>query len=182
MRVAAATPPWRRGQHHVRHRRNLRPPRGLDPGLPFAVRLAAPWTGIGGIVTADGDRLHRRAHMGQVADGFSRDVLDQLPGNCAIGHVRYSTSGDSNPSNAQPFLFQHYRGPIAIAHNGNLVNAGVVRDELESDGAIFQTTSDTETILHLAARTKAPDVVDALVEALRGVEGAYSMAALVPDG
>jgi len=133
-----------------------------------------------GIVTADGDQLHRRAHMGQVADGFSRDVLDQLPGNCAIGHVRYSTSGDSNPLNAQPFLFQHHRGPIAISHNGNLVNAGLVRDELEAEGAIFQTTSDTETILHLAARTKAPDVVDALVEALRHVEGAYSMAALVP--
>ncbi len=133
-----------------------------------------------GIVTADGTQLHRRARMGLVAESLSRDVLGQLPGHAAIGHVRYSTSGDSNPSNAQPFLLQHHRGPISVAHNGNLVDAALVRDELESDGSIFQTTTDTETILHLVARSKAPDVVDALIEALQQVRGAYSALFLVP--
>ena len=133
-----------------------------------------------GIVTADGGELTRRASMGQVADVFSRDVLDSLPGRAAIGHVRYSTSGDSNPANAQPFLLRHHRGPIAIAHNGNLVNAGLIRSDLEAEGSIFQTTSDTETVLHLAARAQVPDVVDALVESLRQVRGAYSLVALVP--
>jgi amidophosphoribosyltransferase len=133
-----------------------------------------------GIVTAVGSELTRRAGMGQVHDIFSRKVLERLPGDSAIGHVRYSTSGDSNPANAQPFLMQHHRGPISIAHNGNLVNASIIRSDLEADGSIFQTTSDTETVLHLAARSRVPDVVDALVEALRQVRGAYSLVCLVP--
>ena len=133
-----------------------------------------------GIATADGNRLVHHADMGLVADVFSAEVLQGLPGNSAIGHVRYSTSGDSSRVNAQPFLLQHHRGPIAIAHNGNLVNAALLREELESDGAIFQTTTDTEVVLHLAARAKAPDVVDALADALRQMRGAYSLVALVP--
>ena len=133
-----------------------------------------------GIATADGNRLTHHAEMGLVADVFSREVLEGLPGDSAIGHVRYSTSGDSNRANAQPFLLRHHRGPIAIAHNGNLVNAALLRDELESEGSIFQTTTDTEVVLHLAARAKAPDVVDALADALRQMRGAYSMVALVP--
>ncbi len=133
-----------------------------------------------GIVAADGGELTRRVGMGHVADVFSRSKLEELPGTGAIGHVRYSTSGDSNRANAQPFLFRHHRGPIAIAHNGNLVNAGVLRSQLEEDGSIFQTTSDTETVLHLAARARVADVVDALVEALRRMRGAYSMVAMVP--
>jgi amidophosphoribosyltransferase len=133
-----------------------------------------------GIVTAERDRLNRRAGMGHVADVFSRDLLEQLSGESAIGHVRYSTAGDSNPANAQPFLMTHHRGPLAIAHNGNLVNAVLVRAELESEGSIFQTNSDTETILHLAAKAKAPDVVDAIVESLLQMRGAYSLVALVP--
>ena len=133
-----------------------------------------------GIVTADGHALTRRAGMGLVADIFSRELLEQLSGKAAIGHTRYSTAGDSNPANAQPFLMQHHRGPIAVAHNGNLVDADVVRADLEGDGAIFQTTTDTEVILHLAARSKAPDVVDAIVEALRQVRGAFSLVFLVP--
>ena len=133
-----------------------------------------------GIVAADGDRLSRRAGMGQAADIFSRRVLQSLPGNAAIGHVRYSTTGDSNPANAQPFLMRHHRGPISIAHNGNLVNAASLREQLEGDGSIFQTTSDTETVLHLAAKSSVPDVVDALVEGLRQVSGAYSLVSLVP--
>ena len=133
-----------------------------------------------GIATADGTSLVQHAGMGLVADVFSRDVLQELPGTAAIGHVRYSTSGDSNRVNAQPFLLRHHRGPIAIAHNGNLVNAALLREELESDGSIFQTTTDTEVVLHLAARAKAADVVDALAEALRQMRGAYSLVALVP--
>ena len=132
-----------------------------------------------GIVTCDHGSFRREAGMGHVADVFSRDVLDRLPGEAAIGHVRYSTSGDSNIANIQPFLMQHHRGPIAIAHNGNLVNSASVRGELEADGSIFQTTSDTETILHLAARASQPDVVDALVDALRVLRGAYSLVTLV---
>jgi amidophosphoribosyltransferase len=133
-----------------------------------------------GIVTADGQTLTRRAGMGLVADVFSREVLEALPGNAAVGHTRYSTAGDSNPANAQPFLLQHHRGPIAVAHNGNLVDAAAVRTELELEGSIFQTTTDTEVILHLIAKSKAPDVVDAIVESLRRVRGAFSLVFLVP--
>jgi len=133
-----------------------------------------------GIVTAAGNRFRRHAGMGLVNEVFSRPVLDELEGDVAIGHVRYSTSGDSNSNNAQPVLLHHHRGPISIAHNGNLVNAALVRDELESNGSIFQTTSDTETILHLAAKAPSADIVDALVEALRRMRGAYCLLALVP--
>ena len=133
-----------------------------------------------GIVTAEGARLTRRSGMGHVADVFTRDVLDALQGAAAVGHVRYSTAGDSNPANAQPFLLGHHRGPIAVAHNGNLVDAARVRDELEADGAIFQTTTDTEVLLHLIARSRAADIVDAIVEAVRRVRGAYSLLFLVP--
>ena len=133
-----------------------------------------------GIVAGGPEGLRRKAGMGEVADIFSRDVLGELPGRCAIGHVRYSTAGESAAANAQPLLLRHHRGPIAIAHNGNLVNAGPLRAELEADGSIFQTTSDTEIVLHLVARSKRPDVVDALSDALAQTRGAYSMVALVP--
>ncbi|HZN55340.1 MAG TPA: amidophosphoribosyltransferase [Candidatus Polarisedimenticolaceae bacterium] len=133
-----------------------------------------------GIVAAEGPRLTRRGGMGHVAEIFSREVLEQLPGRVAIGHTRYSTAGDSNPANAQPFLLQHHRGPIAVAHNGNLVDAAAIRAELEADGAIFQTTTDTEVLLHLIARSRAADVVDAIVEAVRAVHGAFSLLFLVP--
>ncbi len=133
-----------------------------------------------GIVSADHDVFYRRAGMGQVADTFSRSVLDELPGRAAIGHVRYSTAGDSEPANAQPFLLRHHRGPIAVGHNGNLVDAAIVRADLEGEGAIFQTTTDTEVLLHLVARSRESDVVDAIVQALRQVRGAYSLLFLVP--
>ena len=106
--------------------------------------------------------------------------MEALPGPHSIGHVRYSTAGDSNPANAQPFLMQHHRGPIAVGHNGNLVDAAELKAELEAEGAIFQTTTDTEVLLHLIARSKAPDVVDAIVQAVRQVRGAYSLVFLVP--
>ena len=133
-----------------------------------------------GIVSAEGPELTRRGGMGHVADVFSREVIDELRGPVAIGHVRYSTAGDSNPANAQPFLLRHHRGPIAVAHNGNLVDAAAIRRDLEADGAIFQTTTDTEVLLHLVARSRVPDVVDAIVEAVRQVRGAFSLLFLVP--
>jgi len=133
-----------------------------------------------GIVSAEGPALTRRGGMGHVADVFSRDVIEDLKGAIAIGHVRYSTAGDSNPANAQPFLLRHHRGPIAVAHNGNLVDAAMIRSDLETDGAIFQTTTDTEVLLHLVARSRVPDVVDAIVEAVRHVRGAFSLLFLVP--
>ena len=133
-----------------------------------------------GIVSAEGPQLTRRGGMGHVADVFSREVIEELRGPIAIGHVRYSTAGDSNPANAQPFLLRHHRGPIAVAHNGNLVDAAMIRSDLEADGAIFQTTTDTEVLLHLVARSRVPDVVDAIVEAVRQVRGAFSVLFLVP--
>jgi amidophosphoribosyltransferase len=133
-----------------------------------------------GIVSAEGPGLTRRGGMGHVADVFSREVIEDLKGSIAIGHVRYSTAGDSNPANAQPFLLRHHRGPIAVAHNGNLVDAAQIRADLEGEGAIFQTTTDTEVLLHLVARSKVPDVVDAIVEAVRQVRGAFSLLFLVP--
>lgn len=133
-----------------------------------------------GIVVADGRQLVRRSGMGLVADVFRRRSWSQVRGEAAIGHVRYSTSGDSNAANVQPFLMRHHRGPIAVAHNGNLVDAALVRADLEEDGAIFQTTTDTETVLHLVARSKSQDVVDAIVESLSSVRGAFSMLFLVP--
>ncbi len=133
-----------------------------------------------GIVSAEGPELTRRGGMGHVADVFSREVIEDLLGSIAIGHVRYSTAGDSNPANAQPFLLRHHRGPIAVAHNGNLVDATMIRSDLEADGAIFQTTTDTEVLLHLVARSRVPDVVDAIVEAVRNIRGAFSLLFLVP--
>ena len=132
-----------------------------------------------GIVASQGGQLQRHGGMGQVADVFDQPSLTALGGRDAIGHVRYSTAGDSAALNLQPFAFRHHRGPIAIAHNGNIVNAGELRTELEREGSIFQTTSDTEVILHLAARSRQEDVVDALVEALRRTRGAFSLVMLV---
>lgn len=133
-----------------------------------------------GVAAADGPNLACRTGMGLVSDVLGGTVLNALPGDAAIGQVRYSTMGDSNPSNAQPFLMRHHRGPIAVAHNGNLVNGADLRSELEDNGAIFQTTTDTEALLHLVARSKAGDVVDAIVESLHQVRGAYSLLFLVP--
>lgn len=130
-----------------------------------------------GIVAVDGDgKMRRHAGMGLVADLFSPKDLAALPGTLAIGHVRYGTAGLSNLDNAQPLTMLHRRGPLAIAHNGNLVNAALLRSELERSGSIFRSTTDTEVVLHLVARSQEVDLVDALVEALRQVEGAYCFA------
>jgi amidophosphoribosyltransferase len=135
----------------------------------------------GGIASWDGARLHAERGMGQVRELFSEPVLKRLPGRRAIGHTRYSTAGASVITNAQPVVVKTSMGPLAIVHNGNLVNAVEIRDRLELEGAIFQTTSDSEVILHLMARKPRRDVVESLMEALAEVEGAYSLL-LVSDG
>jgi amidophosphoribosyltransferase len=127
-----------------------------------------------GIVSSDGKALYYHRDMGLVADVFTGEKLKKLPGFLAIGHVRYSTTGQSHPKNLQPLIFDYSRGGIAIAHNGNLTNAGIIRRELEKEGAIFQSTSDTEVIIHLFARAKG-EPVERLVSALKQVEGAYSL-------
>ena len=102
--------------------------------------------------------------MGYVADNFAEETFAPLTGTSAIGHVRYSTAGESGLKNAQPILIDCAHGEIAIGHNGNLVNAQELRDELVGEGSIFQTTSDTEVLLHLYARSKAPTIEQALIE------------------
>ena len=133
-----------------------------------------------GVVAGDGP-LRRHVGMGLVSDVFDAKVLGRLPGTAAIGHVRYSTAGSSELRNAQPFLFDYAGGSIAIAHNGNLVNAADLRSRLEATGSIFQTTSDTEVIVHLMARAAETDVVQRLIAALRQVDGAYSLTILAGD-
>lgn len=128
-----------------------------------------------GIVSSDDSQLYSHKAMGLVADIFSEDVLKKLPGKSAIGHVRYSTTGASHLKNAQPFLVDYARGGIAVAHNGNLVNAGLLRDELEAYGSIFQSSTDTEVLIHLIAQSKAATVVDRITDALGRVKGAYSI-------
>ncbi|GBC79863.1 MAG: amidophosphoribosyltransferase [Acidobacteriota bacterium] len=134
-----------------------------------------------GIATWDGHRVHSHRAMGYVADIFDRKTLDRLPGEVAIGHVRYSTAGDSALTNAQPLVVNTQHGPLAVAHNGNLVNALSLRHALEGEGAIFQSTSDTEVILHLAARFRADSVEEALLAALAAVKGAYSLVVLARE-
>jgi amidophosphoribosyltransferase len=134
-----------------------------------------------GIAAADGERMRVSRAMGHVADVFSEAVLSGLPGHLAIGHTRYSTAGESHLQNAQPFLIDCAHGQIAVAHNGNLVNARELRDDLVRNGAIFQTSSDTEVVLHLYARSKAPSVEEALVESIAQLRGAYSFAFLTKN-
>ncbi|MEZ4402173.1 MAG: amidophosphoribosyltransferase [Kofleriaceae bacterium] len=129
-----------------------------------------------------GDKLLRRhVGMGLVSDVFDEKSLARLPGRAAIGHTRYSTAGSSELRNAQPFLFDYAGGSVAIAHNGNLVNADELRTRLEAAGSIFQTTSDTECIVHLMAKVPEFDPVARLIAALRQVEGAYSLVVLSND-
>jgi amidophosphoribosyltransferase len=134
-----------------------------------------------GIAATDGQTIHVERAMGWVADVFSRERLRRLPGDRAIGHVRYSTAGTSTLKNAQPIMANTARGPVAIAHNGNLVNAEDLRARLERDGAVFQSNSDTEVILHLLARSDGPTLEDQLPRALNRATGAYSLLLLTLD-
>jgi amidophosphoribosyltransferase len=134
-----------------------------------------------GIAATDGQGFHMEKAMGWVADVFSPERLRRLPGHRAIGHVRYSTAGSSNLRNAQPITASTARGPIAIAHNGNLTNADALRKAMESEGAIFQSNSDTEVILHLLARAPAGPLEEQIPHALAQVRGAYSVLILTRE-
>ncbi len=134
-----------------------------------------------GIVVSDRDRVRLSVGMGYVADVFGPSKLEALPGPLAIGHVRYSTAGASDLSNAQPILIDCVHGQIALCHNGNLVNARELREELVGQGSIFQTSSDTEVILHLYARSKASNPAKAVAESISRARGAFSMVLLTKD-
>jgi amidophosphoribosyltransferase len=134
-----------------------------------------------GMSSSDGDQVYTHKAMGYVADVFSGDALAKLKGKNAIGHTRYSTAGDSSEGNAQPIVVKCSYGTIAIVHNGNLINALSLRDDLERQGAIFQSTSDTEVILHLLAKHQTGDLLDALAETLAQVQGAFSILLLTED-
>src|SRR5918996_363378 len=133
-----------------------------------------------GIVAAEDGRLRLEKGMGLVNDVFTEPRLESLSGDRAMGHVRYSTAGDTVTANAQPILIDCHRGPIALGHNGNLVNAAILRHELEAAGSIFQSTSDTEVILHLYARSHRDKLEDAIAASLSKVMGAFSLLFLTP--
>jgi amidophosphoribosyltransferase len=132
-----------------------------------------------GIVSYDGSRFHSERRLGLVGDAFSkREVIDRLPGSVAVGHVRYSTTGATILRNVQPLFAELNAGGFAVGHNGNLTNGLSLRRELVRDGAMMQSTTDTEVILHLVARSKRGHFIDRFIESLRAIEGAYSLVAL----
>ena len=135
-----------------------------------------------GIASLQDGEIHAEREMGYVADVFGEARLSRLPGRTAIGHVRYSTAGSSSLTNAQPIVFATGRGPIGLAHNGNLVNAREIRAMLEAKGALFTTTSDSEVIVHLIAHSQAPTLAGAIAEALLEVRGAFSLVILSREG
>ena len=134
-----------------------------------------------GIVSSDGATLYLEKGMGLVQEVFQPPVLARLPGTAAVGHTRYSTAGDTSLMNAQPIVIDCNKGKLALAHNGNLTNAGKLRRTLEHRGSIFQTTSDTEVIVHLVVRSSAHNLQGALGEPLNQVEGAYSLLVLTRE-
>ena len=134
-----------------------------------------------GIVSYDGKETHIEKNRGLVADAFDERSLEKLKGSMAIGHCRYSTTGSSNEKNIQPFLVLHKRRPIAVAHNGNLTNTEELSRKLEEEGSIFQTTMDSEIIVHLIAKIKNGDLKECFIEVLSQLKGAYSLVFLVED-
>ncbi|HKS67380.1 MAG TPA: amidophosphoribosyltransferase [Candidatus Acidoferrales bacterium] len=134
-----------------------------------------------GIASTDGLDVYSHKALGHVQEIFTPEVISGLPGESAIGHTRYSTAGDTSLTNAQPVVIDCNRGKLALGHNGNLTNALEVRRRLEHRGSIFQTTSDTEVIVHLIARSSARNLAAAIADALNQVEGAYSLVILTRD-
>jgi len=134
-----------------------------------------------GIFVSDGKRVVGHKAMGLVPEIFNEEVLDGLKGDIALGHVRYSTTGSSLLVNAQPFKVQYAGKCLAVAHNGNFVNARALRTELENEGSIFQTTMDTEIVLHLAAKEIKNGIDKAIVNVMNKVKGAYSMVIMTED-
>jgi amidophosphoribosyltransferase len=135
-----------------------------------------------GIVSTDGKEFYQEKGVGLVSDLFNQERLDRLKGEAAIGHNRYSTTGENSLKNVQPIMVNFALGTLALAHNGNLTNAAFLRDELEAYGAIFQSTSDSEVIIHLIAQSQAKDLMSRLIEALQRVKGAYSLVILTDRG
>ena len=132
-----------------------------------------------GIVTFDGTQFHTERHVGLVGDSFTgRSIIDRLAGDHAIGHVRYATHGGSIGRNIQPLFAEYSGGGFAVAHNGNLTNAMTLQDRLQRRGSIFQSTSDTEVILHLIATSRREKLVDRIIDALSEIEGAWSLVCL----
>ena len=134
-----------------------------------------------GITSSDGRELYHHRGEGLVADVFTPASVARLLGPHAVGHVRYSTAGGSGLRNAQPITARYGGGQIAVAHNGNLTNAGTLRTRLEAEGSIFQGTTDTEVIVHLVARSRATSIEGHLIDALRQIEGAFSLTVLTED-
>ena len=134
-----------------------------------------------GIASSDGKQIHLHKGMGLVGEIFTEEIMDRLPGRIAIGHTRYSTTGSSLPKNAQPLVVNYSRGTMAMAHNGNLVNASRLHDELEAYGSIFQTTTDSEIVLHMMARPQYASREQALAETMKVLEGAYSFVFLTEN-
>ena len=132
-----------------------------------------------GIVSFDGSRFHAERRLGLVGDHFSKEsTIKRLPGASAVGHVRYATTGETILRNVQPLFAELNSGGFAVGHNGNLTNAQALRRELIAEGAIFQSTSDTEVILHLVARSRKTKLIERFIEALRQIEGAYALVVL----
>ena len=134
-----------------------------------------------GIATSDGINISKHKAMGLVPEVFTEDILKGLKGHLSVGHVRYSTTGGSNLLNAQPFTVSHKGGTLAVAHNGNLVNTRALRDELEEQGSIFQTSMDTEVVVHLLVRNSPKGLEAAITETFSKVKGAYSMVLMTQD-
>src|SRR6266581_4830865 len=132
-----------------------------------------------GIVSFDRGRFHSERRLGLVGDTFSRrEVIDRLPGTSAVGHVRYSTTGETILRNVQPLFAELNAGGFAVGHNGNLTNGLTLRRELVRNGAMMQSTTDTEVILHLVAQSRRSRFIDRFIESLRAIEGAYALVAL----
>ena len=134
-----------------------------------------------GFASSHGKRVSLSRAMGYVADCFDEEKLNELSGSLAIGHVRYSTAGESNLVNAQPILIDCSHGEISLCHNGNIVNATELRQRLVHEGSIFQTNSDTEVILHLYARSQAAAAEDAIIESVSQIRGAFSIVMLTKE-
>lgn len=134
-----------------------------------------------GIVTCDGDKLICHKDMGLVSEVFDKESLSSLKGNSAIGHVRYSTAGESCAKNAQPIIGEFKLGSIAIAHNGNLTNADIIRELLEDSGCIFQTSIDSEVILYLIARSAKKGILNAILDTMQAIKGSFAMVMLTPN-
>jgi amidophosphoribosyltransferase len=134
-----------------------------------------------GIACSDGEKIHKHLGMGLVSDIFNQNVLNDLPGYIAIGHNRYSTTGSSNEQNIGPIVVNHKLGTIGIAHNGNLVNSNSLRGKLEDRGSIFQTTTDSEVILHLVAKSWRTSIEEKISDAVQQIQGAYSLVFITKD-